>query len=408
MIYRIILILLASTSIAQVIFPIKKGNKWGYINVKGNLVVAPKYDRTFIGTENKYLAYKDGKYIFLNSKGKLLFGKRFEHATPFSEGKSVVKDSLGFFAIDNMGRDICSFRYLELTTFVNGISAFKAKDATWGYLGSNGKSIIKMQEGAGDVFCYGRALYRDAKGAYGYIDTSGKIIIKAQFQLASQFNKSGYAVIKISDMCGYIDRSGNIIISPQYESAYNFSNGIACVMKNGKYGFVDSIGNFLIPPRFEKSGFFLNGLSSIPVGNQWVIINRKGEYVKGPSDTAYSIREVNNNQIVIIQKSVDGKWGAVSPTGDILVEHKWFGVAVLPDNYFMISNDLYKVGVVNDRNQVLLEPNYDDLQYIGNGIVQLVFGGNIFQLDRENTYVKYYDLKKRKFIDNKLFTKETQ
>lgn len=43
---------------------------------------------------------------------------------------------------------------------------------------------------------------------------------------------------------GYIDKTGNEVIPIKYDYAYDFRNGKAAVLLNGKWGTIDKQGNF--------------------------------------------------------------------------------------------------------------------------------------------------------------------
>ena len=41
---------------------------------------------------------------------------------------------------------------------------------------------------------------------------------------------------------GFIDKSGKVVIEPQFDYAEPFSEGLACLEKDGKLGYLDKNG----------------------------------------------------------------------------------------------------------------------------------------------------------------------
>ena len=79
-------------------------NKYGYIDIKGKIVVQPKYDFAWEFREGMSPVKLNGKYGYMNEKGIEVITPRYDHAWMFSDGLSVVKigDKYGF--IDQSGK----------------------------------------------------------------------------------------------------------------------------------------------------------------------------------------------------------------------------------------------------------------------------------------------------------------
>ncbi|MCR4613928.1 MAG: WG repeat-containing protein [Bacteroidaceae bacterium] len=79
---------------------------------------------------------------------------------------------------------------------------------------------------------------------------------------------------------------------PQYELVYGFHEGLACVMRDGKYGFIDKTGNEVIPCQYVSIIHdFQEGLACMGIGDeQCVFIDRQGN-VAFEVDKKYSFGE---------------------------------------------------------------------------------------------------------------------
>ena len=79
-----------------------------------------------------------------------------------------------------------------------------------------------------------------------------------------------------------------MILEPQFDAAWEFREGMAAVMKNGKWGFIDKKGKFLIQPQFEDAAFFSGGLAPVEISGKYGYIDRTGKVVVQPEyDYAY-------------------------------------------------------------------------------------------------------------------------
>jgi hypothetical protein len=77
---------------------------------------------------------------------------------------------------------------------------------------------------------------------WGYVGKDGKIVIKPFFGEADSFSE-GLAKVRMNGMYGYIDRSGEFIIDPQFERGSSFVNGEARVIIDGARAYIDTSGN---------------------------------------------------------------------------------------------------------------------------------------------------------------------
>lgn len=93
----------------------------------------------------------------------------------------------------------------------------------------------------------------------------------------------------------FINIKGELLNDEKYDMVMPFSEGLAAVRIDDHWGFINLKGEFEIPPQFpgNRIGYFSEGMAN--VGNEtdnfgnprsWIFINRKGEQVLGPYDSA--------------------------------------------------------------------------------------------------------------------------
>lgn len=310
------------------LIPYLSGDKWGYLDDEGNIVINPQFAVAhvfidgvalvqsaenkygFIGLDGKYLinaTYKaaspfseglacvvpeDGKPQFIDDKGNVKFTvNEARYCGVFSEGLAAVgvegKEGIKWGYINKEGKMVVNPQFDAVGPFTEGLAGVaktnKEKgEVLWGFIDHKGAIIINHQFRGWNVeFNDGLAMVSDGK-KIGYIDNTGKYTINPQFDQAGKF-KNGLAPIRQGDLCGYIDKEGKIVINPQFNVVNNFSGGMASVSSSdGKFGYIDGEGKYIINPQFEKASDFFGGVAFVESADKWGIIDPDGKYIVNP------------------------------------------------------------------------------------------------------------------------------
>jgi hypothetical protein len=193
-----------SLTVAPTLFPVHEGDKGGYIDRTGRVVIPLRYDGVSDFSEGFAAVEIDGKWGYINKRGKIVIRPQFSSARDFSEG------------------------------------------------------LARIQVG-GDKYSMG--------GLWGFIDRSGKIVIKPQFGEIHGFSESaegfrdGLAVVEIDWSIGFIDKTGKLAISPRFAFGHHFSEGVACLSTglHEKYGCINHSGKWVIPQIYDDLSAFSEG-----------------------------------------------------------------------------------------------------------------------------------------------------
>lgn len=94
---------LFAQSNADTLIPCRKGNKWGYMNISGELVIKTKYDEAYPFENNRGRVKMNGKYGFINKKGEVKIDLKYEHVADFINGVAIL--SVGIFYLDTLGNE---------------------------------------------------------------------------------------------------------------------------------------------------------------------------------------------------------------------------------------------------------------------------------------------------------------
>ena len=207
---------------------------------------------------------KTDKYGFIDLKGNLVIPCIYEEADDFSEGLCAVysvKENctlLGF--IDNKGNNIipimyegCEIKrkyvrwpryfkdgYIDVRKYINNkeYGTLIGKDGkplpgfTWDY-----ERVYRFSEN--------KAIFRN-NGKYGFFNRNGKVVVPAKYDFVTDFH-NGYASVQMNvdgtSKWGCINHDGVEVIPCMYENEIIFENGIALVSLDGEIGLIDVYGN---------------------------------------------------------------------------------------------------------------------------------------------------------------------
>jgi serine/threonine protein kinase len=292
---------LPSESPVTSLHPIKIGDKYGYIDQTGRVVIQPQFDNAWNFSKGMAVIKIGNKYGFIDKKGELVIPPQFDNAWDFSEDMAKVK-------IDNK----C------------------------GYIGKSGRLIIQPQFHeftCSDGFSEGLAWVK-IDNKYGYIDRSGQLVISPQFEETYNFSE-GLASVNIENKYGYIGKSGQFSIPPQFDLAWEFYESLGWVHIDNQIGCIDKFGNlnFVLPTEFDYSGDFSEGLAIVIIDDKHGYINKNGKLVI-PSQFDYA--EKFSQGLALVK--INGKFGYISKSGQLVIQPKF-------DNAWSFSEGLARVKI---------------------------------------------------------------
>lgn len=156
------------------------GDLTNYIDKKGNSIIGP-YDGGSSFCEGlaavySYMGDEVFKAGYINTKGEMVIAQKFDHAGDFSDGLAPVciKDKWGF--IDKQGKYQIVLTYQDARPFSEGIAAVK-QNGKWGFIDKDNKFVIEPQYKNVDDCINGLIMVKDSKDRFlYYIDKNNKKI----------------------------------------------------------------------------------------------------------------------------------------------------------------------------------------------------------------------------------------
>lgn len=252
---------------------IRQNGKYGIIDYSGNMVVPAEYDDYYtcwcgevtlfniinekndeyeycsIDSSNQVVYYaaehhdSSPKYYWNSNEEKIYVKDAYEEQGEEYTGKKAVvvceadvkKSDNGFYDISPVSEPLYGLAKkdklildMQYTDFYApaykgaGLTciAFENDEGKWGYVGSDGKTIIDFKCD-GDMSAYCGKVIDDEMAVHPYLFTDD------------------YLPVSIDSSYGYYDIDGNCIVKPgEFDQARPAHNGKAWVMKSGKWGVI--------------------------------------------------------------------------------------------------------------------------------------------------------------------------
>ena len=374
--------LFVSQSFAQktILFPIRNGQLWGFIDTNGREVIKPQFRSIGEFAEGLCPARSTGNYGYINNTGKYLIQPQYDYAMPFENGHAQVFIDAKPYIIDKAGKIKFEHNYRKIFPFgKRSYTRVKTHSGKMGVINIKGELVAdtifkEMAEFAGDVSVvtglndnniYKRDTSIKENFEMGLIDSCGKWLIRyGKYDVIYEFTGKYTAAEPYGTHTNrkspeaIIDLQGNhlfTVLDDKWYLVYNnrwsnsrpyFSDGIAVVeMRSddpvlkekyeGQYsGAVNTKGELVFTSkRYEKLTPFSAGRAfALDTMGRWHLVNKKGEsvnpmvfedvYHKGSFE--YGLIELPFTDGMAIVKTEKG-WCNIDTSGKILTQPQKIG-----------------------------------------------------------------------------------
>lgn len=373
-------------------FLLKQNDLYGVIDKKGNTIIAPEYDEIKIPNPEKgvFICYQGDNTKILNERKEEILTQytdiepiRLKNiASSLMYEKSVLKYAKDgkYGLIDFEGNVIAKPVYDEIDSlsYKEGELLVK-KDEKYGVINIKGNKIveIKYDKITVDEYYTDENRYRYAgyivsitteEGyRYGYLNHKGKEILKTEYNDISrvteiQDDENSYLICAKNGQYG-IAKNKDTIIENEYQSIrYDATNKVFVIEKSKKYGISNLDGTIIVPVQYNQidiTGIYLYAQNE----QGTTVYNSNG--TQANIDSHVSILNTSNEKYRIRINNENGtKYGVINQEGKQLIEEKYNYIEYLYDNYFIVSNENGKLGIIDDKENIKIEINKDSLQKI--------------------------------------------
>lgn len=283
---------------------VKVGDKYGYANTEGELVIEAKYDYISSFYEGFAEVGIDNLSGIIDKTGREIIPLRYHYIMRSQDGYFIPVDQESTMAVFNRkGEQVLPAEYtmigeyeeessVEFKLFIKGIT-IALKNEYWGVIDEQGKEILPFEYERLSLLDNGW-LIAVKDGKEGVIDHQGKVIIPFEYEslsyaegvfmmdkrLPDEQSIKNNATVRYS---GILDSQGKELIPPQYDyvtplpGAKNYT-----VYTKGSYRLFDAAGKALSDATWDYIGEGLDGMLEVSKNNRWGYINEKGEVLIKP------------------------------------------------------------------------------------------------------------------------------
>lgn len=307
--------------------------------------------------------FEDGKYGLINFEGKKITKPIYDEidSLPYKEGELLVNQNDKYGVINIKGNKLIGIIYDQIS--VDGYYTNENGYKNAGYIVAN-----KTQEG-----------YR-----HGYINSKGNLILKLEYNQLSRIvdikdDSNAYILGAKNGKFG-VYKNDKVLIKNEYQSiSYNQTNKLFVLEKSKKYGIATLEGNIIIPEQYNQidiAGIYLYAKN----GQETMVYNNNG--TEANIDRNIEILNTSNEKYKIRINNGNGtKYGVIGKDGKQIIEEQYNYIEYLYDNYFIVSGEDSKLGVIDDKNNVKIKIENDSLQKLETAnIIQAISNGNITRL----------------------------
>ncbi|BEG99210.1 hypothetical protein BSYN_14750 [Bacteroides sedimenti] len=353
------------------LYPVKSGDKWGYVDKTGKYIINPQFEYADFFSNGLAVVGIKGeneelKFGYIDEDGKYVINPQYKSALRFKEDIAwVVKDGSAPTAINSKGQESFELKDAELVySYSEGLALFVVeKDGLFkgGFVDVNGKIVIPATYDKIRYFSNGYAAASNNKNKYGFIDKKGVLVIGYQFDDVSDFDVNGMACVKSGEKWGVIDGTGKYIINPQF-SEIRSDGDLFVIKQNEKYGWCDNKGKILINPQFDfVSNFGDNKLASARIGEKWGYLNKEGKWIINPQ-----FKEAYNFVGDLAQINAEGGYGLVDKEGKYVVNPQFDDMIIYNPEYMdCVLSDFFNAEKLVDEIKTRLKDGKVDGLTVG-------------------------------------------
>ena len=428
--FILIYVLVPISTIAQDqrLIPFRQGDKWGFSNENGELVIQPKFDRVTPFKMGVSLVYLDGQTGALSQNGACVIPPDSIGIMPIDSNLFVIASRINsktFMGLVNQRNETLIPQKYRSINLINGYLEIEDHDRKTGVCKLNGRIIIPVEfdyiRFLDDDLCIvskdnQQALYhlngsqltdltymvigefrfersKVRKGdLFGYINKQGALLSEIAYEMNYPFSE-GFAVIKKDNQYGLIDTLGNVKIQSQYDFLNDVHLGVASFKKAEQWGLVDFHGKELTPAKYQEIKRVYKGVIAAKMADKWAIISPLGEELSAFEFDEVKIRENSESTVrdfglkevdfdegyLLVSK--DGKWGLVDMKGKVIIPTIYDYIYQFTNGVAIVKMN-EKYGLINAKGTRISEIKYDRIEpYVSGTYILANLGVMIFEMD---------------------------
>jgi hypothetical protein len=353
------------------------GNKWGFLDKKGMIVIPIEYDDAIEFYEGRSLVKKGDSSFCIDINGRLTSGCVERYAkwefteggsyTQYIKGRRIVSRPPFKGVTDDEGKLIIPIMYAHIIGMESNTSKYRWSKLyykasignRWGVMDKNGKVMIPFVYDEVYDFMGGMELYMVRKNnLYGLFDKKFNEMLPCVYEGIDFVTFKGKYWFRKKEKWGLMDKDQKVIIEPQYDSHGWMKNGKIQVTKNKKNGIIDTLGQIIIPLMYDGlDDETHNGLIVASLKNKWGYLDSLGKIA-----IPFEYDDIRKFYKSIAGVKKEGNYFFINASNERInsntydfIDHDWFG----KEGIKVMRNK--KVGIVDVKGNEVIPCEYDDI-----------------------------------------------
>lgn len=375
-------------------FVVKEENKYGVIDTQGNKVIEAEYENVKIPNPQKavFICYEEDTTKVLNDKNEEIF-TQYQNIEPLRlknissdlmYEKSILKYSKDgkYGIIDLNGKKITNAIYEEIDTlqYKEGELLVK-KDGKYGVINIKGATLVKTNYDKIETDKY----YEEENGyktagyivsstteegyRYGYVNLDGKEIIQTKYndlyRITEINSEDSYIICAENGKYGLIINNKKVIENEYQSLVYAEGNNNIIALKGKKYGVLSTEGKTIIPFEYKQIDVTGSYIYATTTDENVKTFDSTGKETNMSKDLA--IIDVHNTDYKIYIETINSKTTYnIYKSEQVVTKNEYTYIQYLYDNYFIACNTDGKLGIIDDKENIKVEFNYNSIQKIEN------------------------------------------
>jgi hypothetical protein len=213
------------------VYVLYKNGQIGIVDDQGIVLsdYSNRFEKVFPYKDDRAKIIKNGKYGFIDLRGNVRVAPQYLKVKDFNEGLAAVLINEKWGFVDKDENIIIQPLYSEVADFKNGLARVKS-NGKWYLVNKQDK---KLGSGYDAIQIDSTQNWKLIKGnKIGLASVEGKELLAPRYEFVKDLN-NGMVIVKKADKWGVVDYSENFVFPIEYDFT-SFSNGLFLFMKKGK------------------------------------------------------------------------------------------------------------------------------------------------------------------------------
>ena len=345
------------------VLKVQDNGKWGTIDNSGKELLKAEYDsiEAIKGIKNALQIEKDGKFGVADNTGNIILEPNYTEITNLGEDNKagyIIKDDTGLYGIVDYSKNvILQNQYQEIEKVYGNDLYVVSQDGKQKVVNKEGQDVLAdgFEQIAAILKTKDQGVIYISNGKYGVMTLAGEVKIEAQYDNLIEAKANTFIATKDGKQ-GIIDIDNNEKVAFSYNTISYNEKGDIYIAEDESFNSNIMNANFEI----KQTGILIE----INTDSGYFVLRQNDE------NKYYNFRfeekdkkEILSNHTLYLDKK-DNQYGYVDKDGNVVVEYIYDDATEQNEYGFAAVKKDGKWGAINNKGEVIQEPNYNLDDYL--------------------------------------------